>query len=139
MFPTLSINLPWETSKVLELPARTLAYIGDSVFELGIRLKFAICRQEQRVHSHKSVIPIVCARNQSALFDVILKDLSEEEQGWLKMWRNAKQPYTPRSVPRGLYAKSTAFEAWVGFLFLTGQIKRLEELFQTANDGLHNL
>jgi len=124
-----SIAEPWNSETASKIPARTLAYIGDSVFELGMRLRHVKWGADKTGKLHDSVVDIVCAPNQARIFDIIFADLDEKEQNLLKNWRNTKLPYRSSPVPKGIFAKSTAFEAWVGFLFLTGQCERLIRIF----------
>ena len=58
--------------------------------------------------------------------------LTEEEQGVVRRARNAKQS-APKSATPGEYHRATAFEALLGYLYLTGRMERLEEILTTAN------
>lgn len=118
---------PWERDRVVRLPARTLAYVGDSVFELCLRLWHVAERSDSTGKLHESVVGLVCADRQSELFERIFPTVSGEEQILLKTWRNAKMPSRHGGGSRGAYARATAFEAWVGYLYLTGQSERLEK------------
>ena len=122
------LDSPWEASKAAVLPSRILAYIGDSVFELSIRLWHVATKTDSAGRLHDSVVGLVCAENQARLFETILPTVSPSEQELLKHWRNAKLPYRPSSATRAEYARATALEAWVGYLFLTGQMDRLQDL-----------
>lgn len=117
----------WDQERVVRLPARTLAYIGDSVFELSLRLWHVAERSDLAGKLHESVVGMVCADRQAELFERIFSTVSEAEQTLLKNWRNAKTPSRHGGGSRGAYAKATAFEAWVGYLYLTGQFDRLEQ------------
>ncbi|MFZ2960745.1 MAG: ribonuclease III domain-containing protein [Candidatus Ozemobacteraceae bacterium] len=126
----------WPQHEVEKLPTRTLAYIGDAVYELGVRLHHVSSSTDVGGKLHASVVGIVCAANQARLFVEILASLPENEQTLLKHWRNAKLPSRPHAgSSKGEYARSTAFEAWVGFLFLTGQTSRLLEVFRRARSS----
>jgi ribonuclease-3 family protein len=46
--------------------------------------------------------------------------------------RNAKSGTVPKNTDVQTYHYSTAFEALMGYLYLTGKIVRLEELIQKA-------
>ncbi|HNV70233.1 MAG TPA: ribonuclease III domain-containing protein [Candidatus Ozemobacteraceae bacterium] len=125
MIPRLAT--PWERERVVRLPARTLAYVGDSVFELCLRLWHVAERSDPAGKLHESVVGLVCADRQSELFERVFPTVSEEEQVLLKNWRNAKMPSRHGGGSRGAYARATAFEAWIGYLYLTGQSERLEQ------------
>ncbi len=124
---------PWTASEVERLPARTLAYIGDGVFELGVRLRHVAGGTDDAGHLHSSVVKLVCAPNQARMFETLWNTVSPVEQELLRHWRNAKMPYRGPRMDRLTYARATALEAWVGYLFLTGQDSRLEEVFALVN------
>lgn len=126
---------PWLTPDVEKLPSRTLAYIGDSVYELAMRMHHVQSSPDPAGKLHSSVVGIVNAAHQAQLFLELLPTVSEHEQGLLKHWRNAKLPSRPGSKSsRAEYARSTAFEAWIGYLFLTGQTERLQAQLVRARD-----
>jgi ribonuclease III family protein len=54
--------------------------------------------------------------------------LSEEEMAVVKRGRNAKSGTVPKNTDVQTYHYSTAFEALMGFLYLTENTERLEEL-----------
>lgn len=120
---------PWDVRRVIKLPARTLAYVGDCVFELGNRLRHVEGGTDDAGHLHASIVKLVCAPNQARIFETVWETVSPEEQELLRTWRNAKMPYRGPRMDRLTYARATALEAWVGYLFLTGQNDRLEEVF----------
>jgi len=120
---------PWEHLRAAKLPARTLAYVGDCVFELGNRLRHVESGTDDAGHLHSSVVKLVCAPNQARMFEILWETVSPEEQELLRKWRNAKMPYRGPRMDRLTYARATALEAWVGYLFLTGQDERLERVF----------
>ena len=43
--------------------------------------------------------------------------------------RNAKKPTKSKNATVAEYVRSTGFEALLGYLYLTGQSERIEELF----------
>ncbi|OGK08099.1 MAG: hypothetical protein A2W80_00200 [Candidatus Riflebacteria bacterium GWC2_50_8] len=124
-----SLASPWNAEEVVRLPARTLAYIGDSVYELGLRLAHVRSGIDNAGRLHDSLVGHVNAPAQAKIFDTVFAGLDETEQQLLKNWRNAKNPSRYGSGTRGEYARATALEAWVAWLFLTGQKERLNQLF----------
>jgi len=126
---------PRPAAEVEKLPSRTLAYIGDSVYELAMRMHHVWSSSDPAGRLHSSVVGIVNAAHQAQLFVELLPTVCEHEQGLLKHWRNAKLPSRPGSKSsRAEYARSTAFEAWIGYLFLTGQTERLLAQLVRARD-----
>ena len=133
--PSFPLTEPWPVAEVEKLPSRTLAYIGDSVYELSMRMHHVRTSSDPAGRLHSSVVGIVNAAHQAQLFVELLPTVSGHEQNLLKHWRNAKLPSRPGSkTSRAEYARSTAFEAWIGYLFLTGQTERLQAQLVRASD-----
>lgn len=128
----------WSAAEVARLPSRTLAYIGDSVYELGLRLAHVRRGIDNAGRLHDSLVEHVSSTAQAKVFNAIFPQLSEEEQEMVKTWRNAKMPSRYGSGTKGEYARATALEAWVAFLFLTGQNSRLQALFDIAASSAEN-
>lgn len=119
----------WNEKEVSRLPARTLAYVGDAVYDLGLRLSHVRMGIDGAGKLHDSLVEIVSSTAQAKVFEKIFVELPEADQEMVKTWRNAKIPSRYGSGTRGEYARATALEAWVGYLFLTGQNERLQALF----------
>lgn len=127
-----AIEEAWGASEASKLPARTLAYVGDAVYELALRLNHVASGIDGAGRLHDSLVGIVSSPAQAKVFDQIFGELPEGDMSLVKTWRNAKVPARYGSGTRGEYAKATALEAWVGYLFVTNQAKRLEEVISTA-------
>ena len=117
----------------------TLAFIGDAVFELLSRsyvLKNG-SKQPDRLHKHNTAI--VNAAAQSEMLGAIEDKLSEEELNIYKRGRNASTATSARHQTIGDYRRATGLEALFGYLYLTGQEERAQELFDSGiaavNDG----
>lgn len=126
------IKKAWEANEASKLPARTLAYIGDAVYELALRLNHVALGIDGAGRLHDSLVGIVSSPAQARVFDQIFEKLPEADMLLVKTWRNSKIPARYGSGTRGEYAKATALEAWVGFLFITGQTERLKSLFEVV-------
>ena len=129
---TFQIDENWNEAEAAKLPARTLAYIGDSVYDLGLRLHHVKMRMDEAGHLHDSIVCLVNSSYQAKIFNIIFEKLNEEEKELVKTWRNAKIPGRYGSGTRGEYARATAFEAWIGYLFVTKQNDRLKDIFELA-------
>ncbi len=106
----------------------TLAYIGDAVYELIVRticVKQANC-QTQKLHQR--VTACVSAKAQAKMAAALEPLLTEEEAGVFRRGRNSK-PYTKaKNASMEEYLAATGFEAVVGYLYLTREYERLNEL-----------
>jgi ribonuclease-3 family protein len=113
------------------LPPLVLAYIGDAVFELWIRLYLVNSGYRQMHNLHRQAVHWVNASSQARILEAWLPVLSEAEREIVRRGRNTKS-----AVPRGAkvmdYRLSTGLEALVGYLYLAGDEKRLQELLLLA-------
>lgn len=107
-----------------------LAYIGDGVHSLYVREKLAFYSDAKSGELNKREAKIVCASAQARAIGVILPQLTDDEASIYKRARNSKKPSRAKSSTVGDYAKSTGFEAVIGYLYITGQIERLNFLLE---------
>lgn len=114
----------------------TLAYIGDSIYDVIIRT-VVVERGNRSAHNlHKMAIKYVNAGVQAAMADSLLGILSEEELAVYKRGRNAKSYTKAKNSTVNEYRKATGLEALFGFLYLQDRLDRVIELIKT---GLHTL
>lgn len=113
---------------VKEIGVKTLAYIGDVVYELYIREHVILNSNEQVNKLHKKTIKYVSAKAQAKIVDAILDDLTQEEKDILRRGRNAAANTVPKNTDVVTYKIATGFEAMIGFVYLKKDMKRLEEL-----------
>ena len=106
-----------------------LAFVGDAVYTLCVRQRLALESGEKTGALNKRASEKVSAHGQSAALERILPRLTEEEDDIFRRGRNAKKPTKNKHASVGEYVRSTGFEALIGYLYLTGQAERIEELF----------
>lgn len=107
-----------------------LAFMGDTIFDLYVRR--CIVRRGGKVQNmHRQAVSLVCNRAQSEALTRIEGLLTETEQGVVRRARNAHQN-PPRNANPADYHRATSIEALMGYLYLTGQQARLDELMQMA-------
>ncbi len=107
-----------------------LAFMGDTIFDLYVRR--CIVRRGGKVQNmHRQAVSLVCNRAQSEALTRIEGLLTETEQGVVRRARNAHQN-PPRNANPADYHRATSIEALMGYLYLTGQQARLDELMQKA-------
>lgn len=107
----------------------TLAYLGDCVFELLVREKLVLRGNEPNGRLHFEAMQYVCAKGQCAFFEKIQSYLTEEEQAVFRRGRNSNAVAGKNQDPAE-YKKATGVETLFGYLYLSGQTRRLEELFE---------
>ncbi len=106
-----------------------LAYVGDAVFELLAR-NWAI--KNPKVSSgvlHKNVVNIVNAVSQSNMVNKITETLTDDEQEVYRKGRNLAHNSIPKNASPGQYSRATGLEALFGFLYLSGQNERMQDIF----------
>lgn len=109
-----------------------LAYLGDGVHSLYVREKLAFFSDAKSGELNKREAKIVCASAQANALNNIIDILTENEQAIFKRARNSKKPSRAKNSTVGDYAKSTGFEAVIGYLYVTGQLERLNYLLEKA-------
>jgi ribonuclease III family protein len=113
-----------------QLNSLALAYMGDAVYETYVRRHLLQSGKVKPNHLHREGTTYVSAKAQcQVLFRMMDENLlSEEEIAVVKRGRNAKSGTVPKNTDVQTYHYSTAFEALMGFLYLTEKTERLEEL-----------
>lgn len=112
----------------------TLAFVGDGVFELFVRERL-VCQGNCPVNSlHKKSVAQVCCGAQAQASQKLLPVLTEEELEIYKRGRNAHTNHVPKNAAIEDYHAATAFEALFGYLYLSGNINRLREIFKIICD-----
>lgn len=117
MFSAHSSAMALTPEQVNALSPVALAYIGDAVYELFVRSSFLLPPKRIQVF-HRQVVNQVRAEQQAYQVDLLLPLLTPAEQDLLRRGRNASSR-GPRRVDSRVYQQSTAFEALIGYLYLT--------------------
>ena len=106
-----------------------LAFIGDAAYTLFVRERLALSSRYKTGELDRRTSQIVSAHGQSLELERMMPLLTQEEEAVFRRGRNAKKPTKSKNATVGEYVRSTGFEALLGFLYLTGQTDRIEELF----------
>ncbi|MDY0394874.1 Mini-ribonuclease 3 [Virgibacillus halophilus] len=117
-----------------QMKSLALAYMGDAVYEVHIR-QYLLEKGNVKPHLlHKKAITFVSAKAQAAVVRAWLDQsvLSDEEQMIVARGRNAKSGSVPKNTSVQTYRYGTAFETLLGYLYLSDQEERLQELMQDA-------
>ncbi|GEL66982.1 Mini-ribonuclease 3 [Marinilactibacillus psychrotolerans] len=107
-----------------------LAYMGDAVYEQFIREYLLTKGQTKPNQLHRLATNYVSAKAQAWLIDELIAEakLSEIELDFFKRGRNAKSYSKAKNTDGTTYNKSSGFEAVLGYLYLTQQSARLNEI-----------
>ncbi len=124
-------------SEVNTMSPLSWAYIGDCVYELYIRMNL-INNTKLKPHGlHVESIKYVKAKAQAEILKNLENELTEKELEIVKRGRNAENHHLPKNATVQEYMYSTAFEALIGYLYLTKQDERLIELLDLAMQFKH--
>jgi len=107
-----------------------LAYIGDGIYELVIRTILVGRGNCQANSLHKRASAHVKASAQAEMIQAVLTELTEEELQIYKRGRNAKTVSMAKHATMHDYRHATGFEALMGYLYLTDQLKRMIDLIK---------
>ncbi len=114
---------------VSAVSAASLAYLGDSVLEIMVRER--LVRHGVKNPSVES-LNYVTAPKQSDALERILPILTEAEDDAYRRGRNCVHSNVPRHATPAQYRRATGLETLFGYLYLTGQNRRIRELFSAA-------
>ena len=110
------------------LSSLSLAFVGDAVYTLYAREKVIKHSDAKNGVLHGEATKIVKASGQAKSADALVGLLTEEEAGVFRRAKNSKVHSVAKHATIDDYKKATAFEALIGFLYLTGQDSRLKFL-----------
>ncbi len=116
---------PIETAQAKDVSLRSLAHLGDAVFHLYERER-EVTRTSSASQMHKRAR--VKATQQAELLQSLMPFLTLAELDLVRRARNLKATGF-RKVDQTSYRHATAFEALLGYLYLT-DLTRLKEILQ---------
>lgn len=111
-----------------EVNPLVLAYVGDAVQSLFVRQKLVSEHDLKAGELHKLASQTVNAHTQSQLAESIWDKLTEEEQSVFLRGRNGKAHHKAKNQSGSDYRKATGLEAVIGYLYLIGDLSRIEQL-----------
>lgn len=112
-------------ASVYQLSPLALAYVGDAVWEVAVRSALVRAGETRPRRLHQAALDYVRAAGQADRLAKVLERLTERERDVVRRGRNAKPRSVPKSAQTADYRMSTGFEALFGYLYLSGQEKRM--------------
>ena len=103
----------------------TLAFMGDSVYEIIIRSIVVQEANRPAGQLNKIKIKYVNAAAQARIIEFLEPELTEDECDVYKRGRNAKSYTSAKNQSVNDYRKATGLEALCGYLYLKGDMERL--------------
>ena len=116
----------------------TWAYVGDAVYEMYIRMHLVNNTKLKPHRLHIEAIKYVKATAQANILRNIENSLTEKELEIVKRGRNAENHHLPKNASVQDYMYSTGFEALIGYLYLTKQDDRLQEILEMCIEKKSN-
>lgn len=114
-----------------EINILSLAYLGDSVYELKVR-DYLISTGISKVNKlQKEAMNFVTAKKQCEFINYFIENniLNETEIDYVKRGRNASTYSHPKNTDIVTYKWATGFECLFGYLYLDNNKERIDELF----------
>ena len=109
-----------------------LAFIGDSVHTLFVR-EYALSNPHQKIQNYHTLSSFYCkASSQAKALEKIGGILTDEEKEIVRRGRNAKPKHSAKNATTGDYSYATAFEVLIGYLYLSNQTNRLNEILNLS-------
>jgi len=124
----IELNRPEEEVNLLS--PLTWAYVGDCVYELYIRSNLVNTTNLKPHSLHNETIKYVKAKSQAELLSKIYDNLTDEEKDIVRRGRNTQNYHIPKNSNVQEYMHATAFEALIGYLYLSKKFKRLKEILE---------
>ena len=121
-------NIKLSEGDIKSMQPLALAFLGDAVYEIYVR-EYVMAKGYRTINSmHRETIKFVRAKSQCKAVKSILPELTEAEESVVRRGRNANPHTVPKNADVEDYRYATALESLFGYLKLTGQKERLEQL-----------
>ena len=118
-----------------ETNALVLAFLGDAVYGLKVK-EFLV--KENKIKAgelNRKATEFVRASAQAKVFDKVKDRLSDDEQNVASRAKNVHTSNVPKNSNLEEYKKATSLEAVVGFNYLCGNEKRINEILEKARES----
>ena len=119
---------------------KTLSYLGDAVFELCVRETLAAGgdsgdgKDLSLRELNKRAKMFVSDKAQSAMYHSIYGKVSEEERAVMRRGRNLYSKSRAKNAGTIEYRHATGLETLFGYLYLSGERERLNEVFSLCRE-----
>lgn len=117
---------------IRQISVPALAYLGDCVIELCVRRHLVEKGLSTSAHLNAAALDYVRAPVQAEAMKRLLPHLTAEEEAYFRRGRNLGHSNVPKRATVSEYRAATGMEVLFGYLHLTQQQERIEELFRLA-------
>jgi len=115
-----------------ELSPLALAFIGDAIHTAFVRKQVLLGEKNKLNNYHTAAKKFCNAKSQKETLEKIAENLSEEEKNVVRRARNCHSKHSAKNFDEETYKKATAFEALIGYLYLSKQEERLKEILNCS-------
>ena len=129
-------NLLDINSDIHSLSPLTLAFVGDSVYDLLVRQHLVSLANRPVKELNKMKVTLVNWKSQAKSMKMIMDVLNEDEVDVYKRGRNVKVNCPSKHSSLADYHSATGLEALFGYLYLSGRLERAIELCKIGFDRL---
>ncbi len=123
-----------DKTKANNLNSVVLAFVGDAVYSLFVRERLTFQTDLKTGELNKLATAEVNACAQALFAKEIIPLLNEEEVAVFKRARNAKKPTKAKHASVAEYNTATGLEAVLGYLYIIGDMERLNYLLNKGTD-----
>ena len=115
--------------------SQELAFVGDSVYSVFIRSMLVSKGNQKTNVLHKTANTFVKASAQSEMLEKLMPSLNDEEQNVVRRAVNYKTNNKAKHSSLEDYKNATGFEALIGYLYISNQTERLEQILNSTLEG----
>lgn len=115
-----------------ELSPLALAFLGDAIHTAYVRISVLNGKRNKIANYHTNAKKFCNAKHQMQTLEAVTPILTEEEREIVRKARNCHAKHSAKNFDEETYKKATAFEALVGYLYLTDRQERLSEILQKS-------
>lgn len=134
----MKIIKKYDEKNINELNPLALAFVGDAVFSLFIR-QYVISQHNTNVNNlTKNSNSFVNAGSQYKIYRKIEPLLTASEKDVCHRARNANIHSKAKNFSVTEYIYATAYECLLGYLYLTDQEERLDQILKLSVESLWN-
>ncbi|MDZ8187802.1 MAG: ribonuclease III domain-containing protein [Nostoc sp. ChiSLP02] len=127
LLTTAPLSQQISLSEVQQISPTALAYLGDAIYEVYVRMFYLMPLQRPDTY-HRLVVAQVRAETQALHLRSLTPHLRETELEIVRRGRNAATGRPKRLDPE-IYQQATSLETLIGYLYLT-DYQRLTELLE---------
>jgi len=131
------LNEKLEDKTINQMQPLVLAMIGDSVQTLFVRTEIAKRYGVKVNKMNKLVSSVVQAGSQFKTFKKIEETLTEQEMDIARRARNTHIHTKAKNFSYNEYIYATALEAVIGYLYLSGNEERLNEILEKSLEEIN--